>query len=149
MSDIELYNEEVRQWGLTLRSQITSNASKYGIRHRNNSPSPNSSVNDIKVKFRMADGQISGISIGLRRSLIYPHKGAGKGYAGVKGSRWIDKYGTRKSTDPDSLGKAGTGSRREKPFINDALEGPYGVEELADIVAERLATTIVNRAIIQ
>lgn len=146
MDNIELYNEEVQQWGLTLQSQIRSLALQYGITHRNNSPNSTSSVGAIKVKYRRTAGLISSISIGFRRSLIYPHKGAGKGYGGAKGSRWIDKYGNRKQTNPASLGKAGTGSRQAKPFINDALDGPAGVEDLADIVAERLATTITNTA---
>jgi hypothetical protein len=149
MFDPDQYNDEVQQWGKGLPDLLRSRGSSYGIQHRENSPSNRSSLNSMRVKYKRSDGLISLVTLTVNRSLIYTHKGAGKGRGGNKGSRWIDKFGTSKKTAPDSLGKAGTGGRREKPFINDVLEGSQGVEKLADIVAENLATTIVNSAIVK
>ncbi len=149
MYDPDQYNDEVKAWGDNLPSQLRAKGTGYGIAHRSDSPSTGSSLAKLGVGYKQRDGLISIVSIRVNRSLIYTHKGAGKGFGGVKGSRWIDKFGNRKSTNPASKGKAGSGSRREKPFINDTLDGPQGVTKLADIVAENLATNIVNSAIIK
>lgn len=149
MFDPDQYNEEVKGWGKNLPDLLRSRAGAYGIRHRENSPSDRSSLNSMGVRYKQSDGLISLVTLRVNRSLIYTHKGAGKGRGGNKGSRWIDKYGTQKKTAASSIGKAATAGRREKPFINDVLEGAQGVTKLADIVAENLATTIVNSAIIQ
>lgn len=149
MFDTSHYNDEVEAWGKTLPDQLRSRASSYGIKHRDKSPSGRSSLSAIGVRFKQSDGLITVVGIRINRSLIYTHKGAGKGRGGNKGSRWIDKYGNRKKTKGASFGRAGSDGRRQKPFINDVLDGANGVNKLADIVAENLATSIINSAIVQ
>ena len=83
------------------------------------------------------------------RTLIYTHKGAGKGRGGTKGSRWTDKYGNKKTTNPKSFGKMATGGRVAKPFINDALEAPDGVDKLATIAAENLGDVLAGSLFIK
>lgn len=120
-----------------------------GITHRSNSPSSGSSVAKIKGKEKMSGGIIDRISFKFPRTLIWTHKGAGKGRGGNKGSVWYDALGIRHTTNPESLGKMGSGGRVAKPWLNDTLEAPEGVDELATIVAEESGDAIVNRLLIK
>ena len=84
------------------------------------------------------------VRIGFRfaRHGVHLHFGAGKGYGGNVGSRWIDRYGIEKSTDPRSLGRAGTGARSPQNWFNPVLE--RNMKALADICADYCAEMIVN-----
>lgn len=146
---LDKYNDAVTQWDLENNQAIRTKAAGYGITHRANSPSPGSSINKLRSKLYMQDGAIARISKSFPRSLIYAHKGAGKGRGGSKGSRWVDKYGNAMKTNPASYGKMGTGGRREKPFINDAMNDAEGVEKLATIVAEHLGDAIIGNLFIK
>jgi hypothetical protein len=139
------YNERVKQWGGALRKTFEANAAAMGIQHRSNSPSNGSSVKKLKDRYKQTDGAISRISYRVEKALVFTHKGAGRGQGGTVGSKWTDKYGKQKSTSPNSFGKMGTGTRKAKPFINEALEGANGVEALAVIAAEEMGYEIVNK----
>lgn len=120
-----------------------------GVQHRSGSPSPADSVNKIRGRVGMKDGLVNRISISFDRNLIWPQKGAGKGMAGSKGSRWIDKYGNAKRTNPQSFGKMDTGSRKAKPFFNTALESNEGVNHLATIAAEEIGSSITHNLFVK
>jgi hypothetical protein len=83
-----------------------------------------------KVSFRMA------------RHLVYVHKGAGKGQGGDIGSKWTDRYGKLKQTDPNSLGFQNTGKRIAFEWFDPMVKKQLG--ELADIVAEYNADMVMN-----
>jgi hypothetical protein len=70
--------------------------------------------------------------------------GAGRGQGGLKGSRWITAKGVTKRTNPASLGKADSGNRKAKPFIDAYLDSPNGTELLGDIVANEIADAVVG-----
>ena len=84
--------------------------------------------------------------IGFRfaRHGVHLQRGAGRGYGGNIGSRWFDRYGYIRSTDPRSLGKAGTGNRPERDWFNRTLDErlPF----LEQIVSEYCADMTVNTA---
>lgn len=147
--DLDKYNDAIADWDQQSNADVKKRASGYNIIHRSDSPSRGSSINKFRSRTFKQDGAIVRISKVFPRSLIYPHKGAGKGMGGTKGSRWVDKYGKQKSTNPASLGKMGTGNRQEKPFINDSLDGPHGVEELATVAAEHLGDALVGSLFIK
>lgn len=147
--DLNQYNEAVRNWDIQSNQDVKTRAGGYGITHRNNSPSPGSSVNKFRSKLFLRAGQIVHISKTFPREVIWVHKGAGKGRGGTKGSRWTDKYGNKKKTKPSSLGKMGTDGRTAKPFVNDSLEGPAGVETLATIAAEYLGDALTGSLFIK
>ncbi|THU34247.1 hypothetical protein FAM09_24830 [Niastella caeni] len=140
------YNEAVKAWGSTARTQLQATGTAMSITHRANSPSKGESLKKIKDKYGSDNaGFINKVIFStINRSLIYTSAGAGKGRGGNKGSRWIDKYGSRKSTNAGSLGKAGTGGRTAKPFIDTTLNGSNGVEALADIVAIHQVDAIIE-----
>lgn len=84
---------------------------------------------------------ITAIRYSLPRSLFYPYFGAGKGHGGKKGSVWFNASGERRKTNPASLGKAGTGGRQAKPFLNTITRD---AEDLMDDVAAATMDDIVD-----
>jgi hypothetical protein len=144
----ETYNQKASAWKDEMVNLSKSTAKGMGINHRSGSPSPNDSVNKIRGKVGYADGIVNRISISFPRQLIWPQKGAGKGMAGSKGSRWIDSFGNAQKTNPQSFGKMNTGNRKEKPFINTALDSEAGVDKIATIAAEEIGYTISNNLFI-
>jgi hypothetical protein len=147
--NLELFNTEVANWADQILQQLKTSASKYRIQHRADSPSPGSSVTKMSQRAHYDQGMINRIGIRLPRTLIYPDKGAGKGFGGTNGSSWLDQYGQKKTTNPASLGKMGTGSRIAKPFFQDAMSGPDGIEKLGDIAARSLADVYANNILIK
>jgi hypothetical protein len=147
--DLEKYNEEVKQWFSETNSLFKNKAGGYGISHRSNSPSPAPSIDKFRNRFFLQDGAIVRGSINFPRTLIYVHKGAGKGRGGNKGSRWVDKYGNAHKTNPKSLGKMDSDGRKAKPFINDVLNSDQGIDKLATIVAEHLGDSLAGSLFIK
>jgi len=141
--NFEKNNADIRTWGKDAINQMQASARAMDIIHRADSPSKTASLPRVKDGYREKDGSINRISIKFPRTLIWTQKGAGKGRGGLTGSKWTDKYGNQKSTNPKSLGKAGTGGRKPKPFMNDVLDGPRGIDELATIVATNTGDAIV------
>lgn len=84
------------------------------------------------------------VRVGIRfaRHGVFLHYGAGRGYGGRVGSRWLDRYGYMQETDPMSLGKMGTGNRHEQDWFNSVLD--WHVSELADIAANYCADMLVD-----
>ena len=148
--DLQRFNQRIREAGKDILSDIKREADAEGIVHRENSPSKGASIAKMKDKYKQQDGAVNKISYVLNRSLIYTHKGAGKGRGGAKGSSWVNKYGVTKTTKETSKGKAGTGGRKEKPFINKILEQDgNGIDKIAFIAADELGAAIVNKMLIQ
>lgn len=147
--DLDKHNEAVKEWSDQLIPVLKNKAAGYGVTHRADSPSSGSSMAKLRNRTFTKDGAINRVSVGFPRTLIYTHKGAGKGRGGSKGSRWVDKYGNAKKTNPKSFGKMGTAGRTAKPFINDALDGPEGVDKLATISAEHLGDALVGSLFIK
>jgi hypothetical protein len=107
---------------------------KYGMAHSANG------INKIKAITRKREGMINKIKFQFRVSGIYREKGAGKGFGGAKGSKWINAKGETKTTNPNSLNKQGTGSRSAADWFNPVAE------KLADELAEELLTEFVEIA---
>jgi hypothetical protein len=147
--DFEEYNNEIKNWGRQARQLIQREGTTEGVTHRPTSPSPSDSLARIRDSYGQQAGLVSRISFKFPRSLVYTMKGAGKGMAGNKGSRWIDKHGAAKKTNPASLGKMDTGGRKAKPFLNKALSAPAGLDQLADIAAEQLGNVVVKNILVK
>ncbi len=92
-------------------------------------------------RFRISkkDGLVTRIRFRFKRSGVFVHIGAGRGYGGLQGSTWKTKDGifTRR-TNPNSLGLAGTGARKAKPWFNPVIE------QFADKIADDLADEMVE-----
>ena len=148
MLDFKKYNKEVAEWAKSNKGDIKKNAAQSGIKHRKNSESKGPSILRLKSTLKEQEGAVNKVTFGFPRSLIWTHKGAGKGRGGTVGSKWVDKYGNNKSTKFSSLGKMGTKGRTAKPFINDILNSSTGVDNLASIAAEHLGDALIGSLLI-
>lgn len=146
---LDAYNTRVEEWDRNTDVAIKTNATRHNVVHRPDSPSKGSSVAKFRGKTFKEDGAINKITKTFPRNLIWTHKGAGKGRGGRVGSRWVDLYGAKKSTNPKSFGKMGGSGRVAKEFINEILDGPNGVEELATIAAEEIGSAITGSLFIK
>lgn len=90
-------------------------------------------LDSLKVRTYRTDGEIDHGGFKFNRYLIFPHKGAGRGFGGATGSTWYDPRGLQHSTNPESFGKMNTGSRHAEEWMNPVLD--EDVPKLADIVA--------------
>lgn len=142
-------NERVLTWADQTTQNLKGKGNALGITHRADSPSPGASLGKIKSGVKYTGGIIDRVSFKFPRSLVWPHKGAGKGMGGLQGSTWKDALGITHTTNPDSLGKAGSGNRTPKEWFNETIEAPAGVDELATIVAEESGDAIVNNLLIK
>lgn len=145
------YNQAVQGWGSTGRALLKTTGSGMGIQHRQSSTSKGESLSKIKDKYGYdSTGFINKVTFTtINRSLIFTSQGAGKGIGGSKGSRWIDRLGNPRKTNPKSLGKIGNGLRTPKPFIDSMLNGAEGLEKLADIVAEHQVDAIIDNVYVK
>lgn len=142
--DFDKHNQDVKDWAKRMTSTMQYNGASLGIMHRENSQNPAPSMPQIKNSYKYDTGAIEVVGFRFPRSLIYTHKGAGKGRGGTSGSTWVDRYGNRKGTNPKSMGKMGTGGRVKKPWFTRSMDGSGGLEQLADLVADNLGATITT-----
>lgn len=140
----EKANKIIEEYGRRKANEVKADGRGMGITHRRNSPSPDDSLHGIKVSFsRRAFDMISAIRFSLRRTLFYAYHGAGKGHGGRKGSVWNTSNGDRRRTDPKSLGKAGSGTRQAKPFLDTISRD---ADQLMDKVAEATMDEIFDQS---
>lgn len=79
-------------------------------------------LSSVKNYTREQEGIANRISLSFSRHGVFVEKGAGRGYGGSKGSTWYDSKGKRKTTNPQSFGKMGSGNRRKRPWFNPTVE---------------------------
>ncbi len=84
------------------------------------------------------------VDFAMDRRGYYIYHGAGKSYGGLIGSKWNYK-GLERTTNPKSIGRAGSGKRPAQSFLKDALD-PL-MDKLSFIVSEYMLenTTIALR----
>lgn len=96
-------------------------------------------------------GLVNRVGFSFPRHGIYIHKGAGRGQGGWMGSKWEKLKtvggvevgtGILRHTDPQSLGKQGTGNRRAYPWFDTTLRAH--IHELEDIAIHYFDTMIVD-----
>lgn len=90
-------------------------------------------LDSLKMKTHQTMGEIDGSGFKFNRYLVFVHKGAGRGFGGAKGSKWIGPDGKLKSTMATSLGKMNSGSHKAEPWLNPVLDAE--VPKLADMEA--------------
>lgn len=132
--DQERVNQIITEKAQKLAPALVAEQAKYGMQHSSNG------IKRVRVDTRKRDGMINKITAKFKRSGIYREKGAGKGYGGAKGSKWINAKGEQKTTNPNSLNKQGTGNRQAAPWFNPV------VEKFADELADELLDEFVEIA---
>ncbi|MGN6476313.1 MAG: hypothetical protein ACTHKV_03735 [Flavipsychrobacter sp.] len=144
--NLERYNQKIKSWTQQANQGLKQVGDNMGIVHRADSPSSSASLPRVKGREHFEDGAVDRIGFKMNRSLIWTHKGAGKGRGGTKGSNWITARGESKTTNPKSFGKMGTAGRTAKPWFDQFMDGNKGVDELATIAAEELGDAVLADA---
>lgn len=137
---VEEFNGKVQQWASNLKQLLKASASGMVKNDENLSAS-------LRVSVKKEKGEAVAVRMKMAREGVYVHVGAGRGYGGITGSEWKTRKGAKRTTNPNSMGKMGTGSRSEKQWLNPVIEAE--LPRLGEIVAEYFAnsTVRVNHAI--
>lgn len=135
---VKQFNDDVSGWAIDVTKKLRVNVRM--LVQRDEKLSQSIDPNIYKKKER---GEVERIGFSFAREGVYIHKGAGRGQGGFRGgSKWTDKYGTLKKTDPLSYYKMGTGNRTPIRWFDPVIEA--NLPALADIVAEYAATMQID-----
>lgn len=144
---VNKFNASVKAWGAKVENELKLSAdSRFGHRISNQIsekfPKLSESISlnlNFDQKYKLETRSVGFL---FARHGVYLHSGAGKGYGGLTGSKWTDKYGKLKTTNDASLNKMGTGERNAEHWFNDIIQ--RNTEELADILAEYSLDLVMN-----
>lgn len=140
------FNSKVKAWGEKVEAELKASAqSRFHHSDRDITEEFPRLSDSIKLNLRF-DKQYKletrSVGFSVARHGVYLHEGAGRGYGGLIGSKWTDKYGKQHTTAESSLGKMGTGSRQAEYWFNDVIRN--NMPELADIVSNYSLDIIIN-----
>jgi hypothetical protein len=136
--NLKTFNDGVKNWCEKVKSELKASAENtFGHRISDQISTDFPRLSDsIQTNIRFDKTyklETRSVGFSFARAGVYLHYGAGRGYAGMQGSKWTDQYGRLKTTNPESLGKMGTGERTGEHWFNDVIR--RNVDELADILA--------------
>jgi len=121
MANVPYDNEKINTWAGKNLADVKAEGSALGIQHRPASKSAGSSLANVAKKIRMRNGMIDKISYTMRRSLVFVHKGVGKG---------------------TKINQVGQTKREAKRWFDNATNRNF--DDLQQIVAENDASFVVN-----
>lgn len=125
---VEKFNNDIKGWSIDVTRQLRTNVRMLVKQDEELS----SSVEPNIYKYK---GEANRIGFSFAREGVYIHHGAGRGQGGYRGgSKWRDKRGKMKMTNPLSFFKMGTGNRKQIKWFDPVIE--KNLPALADIVSE-------------
>lgn len=128
---LKQFNDDVAGWSIDITKQLRGNVRMMVKRDEELSSS-------IEPNIYKKDGEAQRIGFSFAREGIYIHKGAGRGQGGFRGgSKWTDRYGKLKKTNPLSFYKMGTGNRKPIRWFDPIID--KNLPALADLVADYAA----------
>lgn len=128
---VKQFNDDVTAWSIDITRQLRGNVRMLVKRDEELSAS-------IEPNIYKDKGEASRIGFSFAREGVYIHKGAGRGQGGFRGgSKWTDRYGQLKKTNPLSFFKMGTGNRKPIRWFDPVID--KNLPALADVVAEYAA----------
>ena len=128
---LKQFNDNVKAWCIDITRQLRMNVRMLVRQDEELSQS-------IEPNIYAKDGEVNRIGFSFAREGVYIHKGAGRGQGGFRGgSKWTDRYGLLKKTNPLSFYKMGTGNRRPIRWFDSVID--RNLPALADLVAEYAA----------
>lgn len=129
---VKQFNDDVKAWAIDVTKKLRVNVRMLVRQDQRLSSS-------IEPNLYNKKGEVERIGFSFAREGIYIHKGAGRGQGGFRGgSKWTDRYGTLKKTNPASFYKMGAGNRTPILWFDPVVSA--NLPALADIVAEYAAT---------
>lgn len=135
MALVDDYNKDVSKW-----TQETKRKYKLKIAQMTAKYS-GKGYSEQKAETRKYAGEASRITFSFPYYMVFVHKGAGRGYGGSITKKFTRKDGSKRDTNPLSLGRMGTGRRRPKPWFNPILDARFPI--LADLVSNYKGDKVV------
>lgn len=146
VESVNTFNSRVKGWTQKVEQELkASAAASFGHPNRPISDDFPRLADSIKAKVRFDKTyklETRSVGFTMARHGVYRHQGASRGYGGVVGGKWTDKYGTLKYTNPTSYGKQGTGNSDAVHWFNPVIE--RNAPELIEIVADYSLDLVVN-----
>lgn len=119
------FNQGVLKWSRNTKGKMQLNVLRMAL-----SIGPGYKNQKVGVKNYL--GEASKIDFSFPYYMVFFHKGAGRGYGGIKTGLFTKKSGSKGITNPLSFGKMGTGKRKPNPWFNPVIEQQF--PELADLI---------------
>ena len=136
------FNKAVEQWTQRVTSQLRATIASRSLRI----------ARELHANlYTDRYGLVNRVGFSFPRHGIYIHKGAYKGHGGFIGSKWeqLKRVGGRevstgivRHTNPDSLGKQGTGARRPFQWFDPVIRNRIG--ELEAVVLDYFDTMVID-----
>lgn len=139
---VTAFNKAVEQWAQLVTTQLRATIASRSLRIARELH-PNLYTDRY--------GLVNRVGFSFPRYGIYIHKGAYKGHGGFIGSKWeqLKRVGGRevstgivRHTNPDSLGKQGTGARRPFQWFDSVIRNRIG--ELEAVVLDYFDTMVID-----
>lgn len=127
MSTVGQFNSKVTGWNRDAQRKMKNHILRMVL---NIGPG----YNQLKTSTRSYYGEVNRLQFNFPYYMVFVHKGAGRGYGGVKTGLFSRGDGSKGVTSRDSMGRMGTGKRVPKPWFNPVIEEKF--PELADIITE-------------
>lgn len=133
------YNKEVKSWTLGTRRKMKTRVLQLVTAR---GPADQNLYSQTKAYA----GEINKLGFSFPYYMVFVHKGAGRGYGGIKTALFTNAKGGKGITNPKSMGKMGTGKRRPKPWFNPVIESNFPQLEniIVDYRAEKVILKIQN-----
>lgn len=136
------FNKDVANWGIDVATQLRGNVATMFASHGPSEHRLANSIESYVAYDKTFHKEVYRVGFRFARHGVHLHYGAGRGYGGEKGSRWMDRLGYLKETAEKSKGKMGIGARQERDWFNPVLE--KNLNRLADIAADYCADMTLN-----
>lgn len=115
------YNAAVGKWARNTKAAAIAEGRRLGIK------SEHGTLDNMRNSYGRRNGEIIRVSFGMKRHLIYVHKGVGRGWPIVR---------------QGGVGAALSGGRKPKPFLNNIID--KRINMLADDVAKFRGDIVVD-----
>ena len=139
---VTAFNKAVEQWAERVTSQLRATIASRSLRI----------ARELHANlYTDRYGLVNRVGFSFPRHGIYIHKGAYKGHGGFIGSKWeqLKRVGGKevstgivRHTNPDSLGKQGTGARRPFQWFDPVIRNRIG--ELEAVVLDYFDTMVID-----
>lgn len=134
---LKKFNDDVKQWGKDVEAALRANVStQFGTGVLS------AGIESYVAMDKHYHAEVRRVGFRFPRHGVHLHYGAGRGYGGTQGSVWLDRLNYVRRTNPESLGKMGTGAREANDWFNPVLE--QHLQQLADIAADYCLDMVVN-----
>ena len=134
---LKKFNEDVAAWGKEVEEALRANIKNdYGM------GALYSGIESYIALDKHYHAEVRRVGFRFPRHGVHLHYGAGRGYGGTQGSVWLDRLNYVRRTNPESLGKMGTGERQPNDWFNPVLA--EHLQKLADIAADYCLDMVVN-----